>query len=187
MIFKHKQIDLITPKIARYKNGGNVKQFDEGGLVTSGELLEDIADIELVLEQDANLTDNEKAQLNDVLQDLLNKKATLDNPVITESDVSDEQSNYTSEWLVNGNFFRDKNEKVLGSIRIDKDRYQKEIRVVEGSIANINDIDVSDNFAQFILKDDVAVTVKQKTLTEKLEDPDNESFIDTIIEDSKKR
>ena len=186
MIFRNKKIDVITPNYARYANGGKVEVFSGGGSVTSGELLEDIEDIKVVLENDKSLSESERNQLNSVLEELLNKNRTLENPIISSDDLDEEQFDYTQKWLVNGNYFREFNEKVLGDIKIDTDRFKNEIRVVTGDIMEVDQIEVDDNFAQFILKDDSAVSVKKPKINELVDDPDNESFIEETLEESQK-
>jgi len=86
--------------------------------------------------------------------------------------------------LIDGNFFKRYNSKVLGEQVLKQDRYGKQIIVVQGDIRNLDEIIAPDNFEQFLIEDDSASSRKNESIEKQTEDPDNESFIENIIADS---
>jgi len=176
------RIDFIHPRLVK----STLQKFKGGGSVVASEpgLDEAMSEIRSTLKMDLpTATKNDLQKQLDRLE-LESQQGSL----FDESTIEDiEHGNpYSIEMLSNGKFFELNNTKVLGTIKIAQSMHGKEIRIVEGDISNLDQIKISDNFAQFVKNQDYAVTSVKPSIQEQGQDPDNESFIDNIIDESKK-
>jgi hypothetical protein len=174
------RIDRITPFMAK----ANIQRFNTGGLVTEDatELDELIDEINAMLRMD--IPQETKKDLENQLASLQSKKpAIVDSEVMNEEDVN---NSYSLAVLGNGKFFEINNSKLIGTIKHDTDRYGKAIQVLQGDISDLEQIHIPDNFAQFVKVQDYSVSSRKPSLKEQAEDPENESFINEVIEKSKK-
>jgi len=89
------------------------------------------------------------------------------------------------EMLYGGNWYNKFTDKLIGKVKFDVDRYGKDIRVVVGDISDLEKINVSDNFDQFIKNKNIAVSSAEKTVSQEIATPENEGFIKELIEKSK--
>lgn len=89
------------------------------------------------------------------------------------------------EMLYGGNFYNKFPDKLIGKVKFDVDRYGKDIRVVVGDISELEKINVSDNFNQFIKNQNIAVSSSQTTILDQISSSENIGFIKDTIEKSK--
>ena len=174
-----KKIDFITPSSVRNRNA----IFKTGGAVVfDNNTANEIAEIKTVLA--GELPDSEREILEETL---LLLSGANESPVINSEKIIEinHNSNISLEMLGNGNFFKQHNEKVLGTIEVTTDRYKKEIRIVKGDISNLDEIDVPENFAQFVKSNNIGATIIKSTVKEQTEDPANTTFIENVIAESK--
>jgi len=170
----------ITPEFINEK----ILYFQKGGEVPN----EVKSDLDF-LKSSLLLTSNEiqKAQIQKAIDNIESKYSiNFENSLlISEDPESIEQKNeYGIEMLIDGNWYKKHNDKVLGTYKLDNSRYGKEIKVVIGTISDLNKIDVQDDFDQFIINKNLAVSSK-KNVTKEISEPENESFIKDIISKSK--
>ena len=95
------------------------------------------------------------------------------------------ETDFGIEMLYGGNFYNKFPDKLVGTVKFDIDRYGKDIRVVVGDISELEKINVSDDFNQFIKNKNIGVSDNEMTIANEISLPENEGFIKDLIEKSK--
>ena len=126
-------IDHITPakltEAIKYNNGGKVIPSD-----VKAEL------DEFHQAMSASTSEEDRAFFQKAI-DNINSQYVDISPEEVQS-----ESGESSQMLTGGNWFKNHPDKMLGQIRIDKDRFGKEVRVLVGDISLIDNIDAPLNF-----------------------------------------
>jgi len=99
--------------------------------------------------------------------------------------IDENNPSLTLNLLTNGNFFEKFPNKLIGSVKLDRDRYGKDIKVVVGDISELSKIEVNDNFDQFIKNAEIGLSVVEKSLGDEIAEPSTAEFVKDIIEKSK--
>jgi predicted ABC-type ATPase len=174
-------INIVTPLDAEKQL---VKRFDKGGEIPSN-VMEEYNEFLTMVNSD--IPDSDKTFFNSAITKMKSMYPSLGAEKAEEiSDSVDavEQISDTSTYLFDGNWFSQHPEKLLGEIKIDTDRYGKEIRVLKGDISVLSKITASDDFDQFEKALISSVSVINKTISESVSDPATEKFVEDIIKKS---
>lgn len=174
------RVDHISPRLVQ----SNIHKFKTGGAVevADNDIDELINEIKDMLRMP--LPAETKKDLEKQLERLQGQTPPIiDSQVINDNDVDNQ---YSIAVLGNGKFFEINRSKLIGTIKNDTDRYGKPIQVLQGDISELDQIDIPDNFAQFIKVQDYAVSSRKTSIKEQVEDPANDSFVEKIIQESKK-
>jgi hypothetical protein len=175
----NRRIDFVKPsQISRFK-----RTFRTGGSVTA---LEPSPSAEML----ANIEQSLRMDIPDsIRKDLLNQKELIQRAnevTLDDVDEVDQDNEYSLASLSNGQFFKDNNTKILGTLKETTDRYNKPIEIVVGDISDLKKIEVQDDFLQFDLDEDYAVSTSSQPISEQIKAPENQSFIEEVIEESDK-
>jgi len=172
---KSNRIEHVHPRQVK----ASIYKYRTGGAVETESVNEVIEEIQDSLRMD--LPPDIKRNLEKQLKDLESKRP----PIIDDEEVEDQEV-YSASILSQSKYFEINDQNIIGSIKEDTDRYGKQIKVVEGTIADIEDqIRVSDDFAQFVKQRDYAVSYTNDSVEDQLEDPENDTFIEEVISTSK--
>ena len=178
----------ITPKyvneqIYSFKNGGEIPQDVATDLEMLKNNLSKAANESQRSQIEKAIASIEAKYYSQSTVDLFSEESILnaENPTetIEKSDV------LGLEILANGVWYSKFPDKLIGEIKLDKDRYGKEIKVITGTIADLSKIEVSDDFGQFEKDKYIGVSSIELPIVEKLSQPQNENFIKEIIQKSK--
>lgn len=164
-------IDHITPahlsEAIKYNNGGKVipsdvkaelEEFHQAMAATSSE--EDRAFFQKAI-------DNIMSQYVDI-----------------EPEQVESESGETSQILTGSNWFKNHPDKMLGQIRIDRDRFGKEIRVLVGDISLIESIDAPLNFKGSDPGVSIGISTQKAPIDKQVKSVDIKDFIEDIIDQS---
>jgi predicted ABC-type ATPase len=174
-------INIVTPLDAERQL---VKRFDKGGEIPS-DVMEEYNEFLTMVNSD--IPDSDKTFFNSAITKMKSMYPSLGAEKaeeIADSVDAVEQISDTSTYLFDGNWFSQHPEKLLGEIKIDTDRYGKEIRVLKGDISILSNIVASDDFDQFEKSLISSVSVINKTISESVSDPATEKFVEDIIKKS---
>lgn len=86
------------------------------------------------------------------------------------------ETDFGIEMLYGGNFYNKFPDKLVGTVKFDIDRYGKDIRVVVGDISELEKINVSDDFNQFIKNKNIGVSDNEMTIANEISLPENEGL-----------
>lgn len=147
------------------KSNNTISKFQEGGIATlsNDELDEKIAE----LKSSIATTNDEmvKEWLEESLQDLINQKLN---------------DNQNIDFLINGNWFKDYPEKLIGQEKIAKNRYGDTITFLDGNISLVKDNPIYQKHIEYIEQ-----LLENSTKVESFDEKDlAENFIKNIIDES---
>ena len=167
---------LVNNHISKMKSGGEIPADVQADLDMLKNNLENAAN-------ELQRTSIQKA-INTIENQYINIPAEInfDEHSLEESNVGFENQ---IDLLTSGKFYKNFPDKLIGTVKLDTDRYNKDIRVVVGDISELSKIVVDDNFDQFVKENQIGTSSISPTLQEKLLQPDNVEFVKDIIEKSK--
>ena len=156
-----------------------IRQYKTGGMVMPDDVKLDLADFQDELKK-PDLSDEDRASFERAVSNILSKYPTED-----QMDIIDIEDR-SIEYLYNGNWFKLHPEKQLGEVKIDKNRWGKEIQVIKGNISDLNRIILDSDLTQLKKDLNIAVSSVNKPIEEAVIQPAKKEFVENIIEQSDK-
>lgn len=164
-------IDHITPakltEAIKYNNGGKVIPSD-----VKAEL------DEFHQAMSASTSEEDRAFFQKAI-DNINSQYVDISPEEVQS-----ESGESSQMLTGGNWFKNHPDKMLGQIRIDKDRFGKEVRVLVGDISLIDNIDAPLNFEGSDQGISIGISTQKDPLSAQIKSTEVKNLIETLIDQS---
>jgi len=139
-----------------------------------------------------------QADLNEFREELNNPELSSEERIAFEQAIANIMAKYPDEtqldeismqddaidYLINGNWYKQHPEKLIGTPILDKNRYGDEIQVIKGTLSDLSRIELDSDLKQLAKNVNIGLSEVKETVSEKLNDPSNQEFIAQIIEKS---
>lgn len=167
-------MDSITPQDIHT----SILKFAKGGILMPEEVQKDIAEFQEELTK-GNLTSEERSAFEQAIANI--RKQYPDSDEMEAVGKSESSANILS----GGNWFKQHPEKLLGDIKVDTDRYGKEIKVLQGDLSVLDRISLNSDLKQLSKKENVGVSSQGYSTTQEIEsNPSVKAFVENVIETS---